>query len=124
MLAIAIPALLNLALNLALVPRFGLQGALWATLASYMIGVAVSYSLGRRSLALPIPWSALARTLIAAAGMGAAVHFAPAPGGVLELFGKALLGVAVYAVLAWLLDICGARTHSARLVQALRARTA
>ena len=121
--AISIPAALNLVLNIVLVPRFGLQGALWATLASYGVGVGVSYALGRRSLALPIPWNMLGRTVLAAGAMGLAVRSLPAYGGVLELFGKALLGLIVYAILAWLLDICGARTHSGRLLQALRART-
>jgi O-antigen/teichoic acid export membrane protein len=124
MLAIAIPAVLNLILNIALAPRFGLQGALWATLASYGIGVAVSYALGRRSLALPMPWSTLARAALASAGMGAAVWYTPTYGGVAELAAKALIGVAVYGLLAWLLDLCGARTHGGRLLQALRARTA
>jgi O-antigen/teichoic acid export membrane protein len=124
MLAIAIPALLNLILNLALVPRFGLQGALWATLASYGVGVCVSYVLGRRSLALPIPWSMLSRAALASAAMGAAVYFTPAYGGMAELLAKALIGVAVYGLLAWLFDLCGARTRSARLLQALRTRTA
>ena len=124
MLAIAIPAALNLILNLALVPRFGLQGALWATLASYAAGVCVSYFLGRRSLALPIPWSVTARALVASAGMGVAVLYTPALGGAAELLAKAAVGVAVYSLLAWLLDICGARTHGGRLLQALRARTA
>jgi O-antigen/teichoic acid export membrane protein len=124
MLAIAVPAVLNLILNIALVPRFGLNGALWATLASYAVGVAASYTLGRSSLALPIPWAMLGRTLLAALGMSLAVMSVPAYGGVAELAGKALAGMAVYAVLAYGLDICGARTHSARLLQALRARTA
>jgi len=124
MAAIAIPAGLNLILNLVLVPRLGLAGALWATLISYVVGVGVSYTLGRRSLALPIPWSMLGRTLVAAAAMGLAVRALPAYGGALELFGKALLGLVVYAALAYLLDICGARTHSGRLLQALRARPA
>ena len=124
MLAIAIPALLNLALNLLLVPRFGLNGALWATLASYGAGVCISYSLGRQSLALPIPWGMLARTLLAALGMGVAVASVPAMGGIAELAGKSLAGLAVYGLLAWLLDICGARTRSSRLLQALRTRTA
>jgi O-antigen/teichoic acid export membrane protein len=124
MLAIAIPAVLNLILNLALVPRFGLQGALWATLASYGVGVGVSYTLGRRSLVLPIPWSTLSRAALSSAAMGAAVFCTPAYGGAAELVAKALVGVAIYGLLAWLLDLCGARTHSGRLLQALRARTA
>jgi O-antigen/teichoic acid export membrane protein len=124
MLAIAVPAVLNLALNLVLTPRYGLNGALWATLVSYVVGAGTSYALGRRSMALPIPWSALARTLLASGCMGLAVAAAPAVGGAIELFCKALLGAVVYAVLVWALDICGARTHSGRLLQALRARFA
>jgi len=124
LIAIAIPAVVNLILNLVLVPRFGLQGALWATLASYMLGVAVSYTLGRKSLALPIPWNMLGRSVLATAGMGLAVYATPALGGVAELAAKALLGLTVYAALGYVLDICGARTHSSRLLQALRARTA
>ena len=121
--AIGVPAGLNLALNVALVPRFGLQGALWATLASYMVGVAVSYTLGRRSLALPIPWGMLGRALVAAAGMALAVSALPARGGIIELAAKASLGLVVYAALGYALDICGARTHSSRLLRAFRART-
>ena len=121
--AIAIPAGLNVALNVLLVPRFGLQGALWATLASYVVGVAVSYTLGRRSLALPIPWGMLGRALVAAAGMALAVSALPARGGIIELAAKASLGLIVYAALGYALDICGARTHSSRLLRAFRART-
>ena len=124
MMAIAIPAVLNVILNLVLVPRYGLQGALWATLASYVVGVAVSYTLGRRSLAMPIPWSGLARALAAAGAMGLAVHSVPAYGGALELAAKTAAGLIVYAVLAYFMDICGARTHSGRLLQALRPRAA
>ncbi|MDI1363346.1 MAG: oligosaccharide flippase family protein, partial [bacterium] len=36
--SMAAPAMVNLALNLLLIPRFGLDGALWATTASYGVG--------------------------------------------------------------------------------------
>jgi O-antigen/teichoic acid export membrane protein len=121
---IAIPAVLNLVLNLVLIPRFGLLGALWATLISYLLGVVVSVSLGRAVLPLPIPWGTLARTAAAAAAMASVIRLLPSPGGIVELASKAVVGGAVYAALAFALDICGARTHSSRLVQAFRARTA
>ena len=44
------------ALNVALIPRFGLSGAMWATTASYAIGLAASWALGRRVMPLPVPW--------------------------------------------------------------------
>lgn len=122
--AMAIPAVSNIVLCLVLIPRFGLQGALWATLASYAIGALASYGLGRRALALPAPWETLGRAGLAAAVMALAVAATPALGGVLELSLKALVGVAVYGALAYGLDICGARTHSGRLLRALQARGA
>jgi O-antigen/teichoic acid export membrane protein len=45
--AIALPAVANLILVLALVPRYGLSGAMWATAASYGIGLIASIA-GRR----------------------------------------------------------------------------
>lgn len=122
--AMAIPAASNIVLCLVLIPRFGLQGALWATLASYALGALASYGLGRRALALPIPWETLGRAGLAAAVMALAVAATPAVGGVLELGIKALVGIGVYGALAYGLDICGARTHSGRLVRALQARGA
>jgi O-antigen/teichoic acid export membrane protein len=124
LIAMAIPALANIGLCLALIPRFGLQGAMWATLASYMIGAAASFGLGRRALSLPVPLSILVRALGASVVMALAVMAVPAVGGVLELATKALTGLIVYAGGAYLLDLCGVRSHSGRLVRALQARLA
>ena len=122
--AMAIPAISNIGLCLFLIPRYGLQGALWATLASYALGAIASYGLGRRALALPVPWSVLGRAALASAVMALAVLAVPASGGVLELAAKAIVGILVYGAGAYVLDICGARTHSGRLVRALQARGA
>jgi O-antigen/teichoic acid export membrane protein len=120
----AIPAVGNLVLNLILIPRFGLNGALWSTLASYALGAATSVTLGRGVLTLPIPWETLGRAVLASAVMAVAVAALPSPGGWVELVVKAATGVAVYALAAFALDLCGARTHSHRLVRALQARSA
>jgi O-antigen/teichoic acid export membrane protein len=120
----ALAAGCNLILNLALIPRFGLSGALWATLASYLVGAVASIVLGRKVIALPIPWRALGRCAIAAAAMAAAVSLTPAWGGVLELIAKSAVGVSVYGGLALLLDIGGLRSQAPRLVRALQARFA
>lgn len=122
--AMAVPAATNVALCLLLIPRYGLPGALWATVASYAVGAVASFGLGRRALALPAPWETLARAGLASALMALAVRLVPASGGLAELAAKAAVGVAAYAGLAWLLDLCGARTRSARLVRALQARSA
>jgi len=111
LLAMAAPALSNLALNWILIPRFGLDGALWATLASYALGLIASFSLGRRALPLPIPWQTLGRSGLATAAMTVAVFNIPAWGGLGELAAKACTGAVVYGVLAFSLDVCGVRSR-------------
>jgi O-antigen/teichoic acid export membrane protein len=122
--AMSVPAVANVGLCLALIPRFGLQGAMWATLASYMIGAGASFVLGRRVLSLPVPWDALGKAVLAAGVMAVAVAAVPAVGGVGELAAKALVGLVVYGTCAYGLDLCGLRGHSGRLVRALQARGA
>ena len=107
--AMAIPALANLILNLLLIPRFGLDGALWATTASYGVGAAAAWALGHSAQRLPIPWDTLAKTGGACLLMAAAVLILPSPGGILELVLKASVGVAVYGGVVLGLNVDGLR---------------
>jgi O-antigen/teichoic acid export membrane protein len=122
--AMAFPALANVALCLVLIPRLGLQGALWATVAAYGLGAIASYALGRRAIALPLPLETAGKAALGSVLMALAVRLVPAFGGVGELAAKAAVGLVVYATIAYALDLCGSRTHSARLVRALQARGA
>jgi O-antigen/teichoic acid export membrane protein len=122
--AMTIPALSNLVLTLVLIPRFGLDGAMWATLASYALGAVASFALGRRAIALPLPWAAFGQALLASAAMAVVVRLVPATGGVIELFAKAAVGAVVYGALALALDISGARSRGLSLARGLKARTA
>ena len=122
--AMAVPASANLLLTWILIPRFGLEGAMWATAASYLIGLVASWGLGRGVTPLPIPWDAVGRCAVATAGMAVAVSLLPAVGGWLELFGKASLGAVVYAALAAALDAGGVRSKAAQLVRARHGATA
>ena len=122
--AMAIPALANLALTFVLIPRFGLDGAMWATAASYAIGAAASWGLGRRVMALPIPWVDLAKCGAATVGMALLVRLVPASGGVAELAAKASAGVLAYGALALALDAGGLRARCADLVRSLQGAAA
>jgi len=119
--AMAIPATANLVLNLILIPRFGLDGALYATLISYGLGLGASIWLGRRAMALPVPWLTLAQASGASAIMALAVSRVPAFGGLLELGLKASLGGVVYLGLVGLLDAGQLRSRARQFVQARRA---
>ena len=122
--AMAIPAAANIALNLLLIPRLGLTGALVATTISYGVGLLASILLGRLAQPLPLPWSAVARTALATAAMGLAVSSLPDVGGVLELGLKAGAGALVYALAAFLLDVADVRTRAKGLALTLRTRLA
>jgi O-antigen/teichoic acid export membrane protein len=113
-----------LVLNLMLIPRFGLDGALWATLASYALGLLASFGLGRRALALPIPWQSLARSSLATAAMAVVVLGVPAWGGFWELAAKASAGAAVYGLVAFSLDVCGVRSRGLRKIRDLQVKEA
>lgn len=113
----AAPALANLVLNLILIPAFGLDGALWSTLASFAIGLVASFALGRRVLALPIPWTSLIQAAFASAVMAVAVSVTPALGGLAELLLKSGVGAAVYLGLVLAIDAGGLRS---RLLPLLR----
>ncbi len=105
LLAWSLPAGLNLVLTLVLIPRYGLDGAMWATTASYAAGLVAAYVLGRRHLKLPIPWRVLGEAALAAAGMALAVNALPDGGGLPELALKAGVGALVYTAGITALDL-------------------
>ncbi len=121
---IAIPAISNIVLCLVLVPRYGLDGALWATVASYILGAVVSVLLARDVLVLPVPWGTLARTAGATALMALAVAGLPALGGLPELLLKASVGAGVYALVVLALDAGGARSLILKALRGLQPRLA
>ncbi|MFT3996981.1 MAG: lipopolysaccharide biosynthesis protein [Asticcacaulis sp.] len=116
-LAMAIPAIANVGLNLWLIPVWGLKGAGIATCLSFAIGLIGSLALSRRALIMPVPWRDLALTAAATFVMMAAVSLIPAFGGVIELLLKGTAGVIVYAALALILDLNHVRQHSQRFLK-------
>ena len=124
MLASAVPVVVNVALNLTLIPRFGLIGAAWATAATYGFAAAAYAVLGRRSVRLPIPVETLLKAGAATAAMALAVLAVPAFGGLVELALKAVTGAIVYAAAALLLDVAGVRGVTTRFLKAVHARQA
>ena len=122
--AMAIPATANIVLNLLLIPKFGLQGALAATVASYALGLVMSVALARGPLALPIPWRTLAQAGSATLAMVIVVSRLPAHGGLAELALKASVGGAVYGALVVALDAGGLRSWGVQVMRARRTRLA
>ncbi|KQW83904.1 lipopolysaccharide biosynthesis protein [Brevundimonas sp. Root1279] len=118
--AMAVPAVLNVVLNLILVPRFGLIGAAWATAASFGVGLFATMILGRRIIALPVPWANLVRCSLATGVMALVVSVLPPIGGIAELVLDSVTGAAVYAAAALALNASSVRDVTARLLDRKR----
>lgn len=122
--AMAIPAVANIALNLVLIPRFGVVGAAMATAVSFGVGLIGTLLIGRRVVPLPLPWDSLTRCGVACAVMAVAVISLPSIGGLAELVLDASVGAIVYGVVAILLNAAQVRDLGQRLIGRLRARKA
>jgi len=98
-LTVAVAALVNIVLNLLLIPRMGIRGAAYATVAAYLAGLLLSWRLGRKVLALPIPYGAVARIGFATIGMCLVLVPFRKGEGPLFLAGQVGVGIAVYLLL-------------------------
>jgi O-antigen/teichoic acid export membrane protein len=117
------PALLNIVLNMILLPRLGLQGAVIATVLAYGAGMSLSALVGRRYFPLPLPFGAAAKTLLACAIMAGGVWLVPWPSSWPDfalLIGKAGLGMALYGGAALALNLADSRDYLTRIAQRLR----
>ena len=65
----------NIGLNLLLIPIFGILGAIWATIISYLGAIIGALILGRRYFALPLPIAYLSRLIGACLIMALTVKF-------------------------------------------------
>lgn len=113
-------ALLNVALNLFFIPRWGAIGAAVATLTSFACALAGSWLLGRRVMKLLLPVKDVGKTVMAVGLMGLVVHgILPSQGRWPSLILSVICGALVYALIVIAADIAGSR---ARLVALIRDR--
>jgi O-antigen/teichoic acid export membrane protein len=110
------PTILNIGLNIILLPRIGLMGAVAATVIAYGVGMVLLAVVGRRHIALPIPLLETGKIALACSVMAIIVYFAPSPGGFLEVIVKTILGGVAYGCSALLLNLADARTKLNQLM--------
>jgi len=73
----AAAAAANIGLNLALIPRFGMMGAAWATAAAYALMAALGAIISQRLYPIPLEWGRLVQLALAAGLLYAASTLAP-----------------------------------------------
>jgi O-antigen/teichoic acid export membrane protein len=121
--AMLVPAVSNIALNLLLIPLMGLMGAAVASCLSFGLGLAGSWLLGLKTLRLPVPVLDLGKTLLSVVLMMAAVALVPALNiPIVDLIAKGTMGVLVYAAFAWLFDLNDIREPAGRIFNCIRAK--
>lgn len=64
-------AVVNIAANLLVIPRWGIQGTAMVSAGAYMLSIGLTIVIGRRHLALPLPVASFARAAIGCVAMGA-----------------------------------------------------
>ncbi len=113
----AIAALVvNVALNLALVPPLGIVGAGLALVASYLVVVALMYAFTQRLFPVPYQWGRLARVVLASATLVGLGELVMPSSGFAGLLGRAALFAAYpLALLASGFFTAGERAWLARL---------
>ncbi len=104
-----IPAALNIVLNVVLLPRMGLMGAVYATVICYGVALMLVMSVGRRFAPLPLPLIDLLKVGASCGAMAIGVIQLPAIGGFPELLLKAFVGACIFVILAFILDAAGVR---------------
>lgn len=102
-------AAINVALNLWLIPLWGLDGAIAATVVAYAVGLAARLLQMRRRFPIPLALPDLLKGGLACALMWAALSAFDWPPTLGGLLGAVALGAACYVAAALALDVAGAR---------------
>lgn len=95
-------ALLNIGLNLWLIPWFGIMGAAWATSLSFLAGALLTIFYSRNYFKIIFKKEWLVKIIMAATFMSVVVKFMPAVSAPYLIF-TVLAGAAVYGFSLWLL---------------------
>ncbi|HYD66569.1 lipopolysaccharide biosynthesis protein, partial [Azospirillum sp.] len=103
-------AVLNVGLNLLLVPSWGIAGAMTAMLASYAGGLVLTICAATWLMPVPVPVDTVWRSLLAAGAMAVALILPAFPLTPAGLAAMVATGVAVYAVVGFALNLLGCRT--------------
>jgi O-antigen/teichoic acid export membrane protein len=106
----------NIGLNIWWIPKFGIIGAAYSTIATFIVSVGISWMMSRRIFKLPIVWLTLVKVLFAAAGMVIVLFpFLHFRGGAM-LIVQIVIGTCAYGLFYLVLNIENSRQKIKRLI--------
>jgi O-antigen/teichoic acid export membrane protein len=102
-------AVLNVILNLFLIPEHGIFGSAYATIIAYIVSVLMSALIGKKIFPLTFPFREVGKIFIATTVMGLAIWPTLAIDGILGFIIQIAVGILVYALIVVALNINGIR---------------
>jgi O-antigen/teichoic acid export membrane protein len=93
---VLIVAVINIGLNLAFVPRLGINGAAMASVLAYIVSISMTAIIGRRYFSLPMPLRPLLQVILATAAMALVLYPLRQYRGLGALTAQSALGAAAY----------------------------
>ena len=107
---VLVAAVVNIALNLVAIRRFGINGAASASVLAYLLAIVLTAMVGRRYFVLPFPLKPLLQTLAAAGTMALVLYPFRADAGRAALVAQIAAGASVYGTVLFALDFQRVRT--------------
>ena len=95
---------INVLLNLVLIPLYGIDGAAISTLLSYIVLAAMGYYFGRNALSIKFPFVILFKTLLASSGMSLVIIQFSVSSSIPDFLLSVTLGALTYGVCMLFLD--------------------
>jgi O-antigen/teichoic acid export membrane protein len=108
---VLVAAVLNVALNLLAVPRWGINGAAGASVLAFLVAIALTVAIGLRHVALPVPARAGGIVLLGASAMGALLYPLRAYVSPAAVAAQVAVGALVYGATLLACDFMGCRTQ-------------
>jgi len=107
---VLVAAVLNVALNLLAVPRWGINGAAGASVLAYLVAIALTVAIGRRHVALPLPARAAATVCLGGGVMGVVLYPLRGYVGPAAVAAQVAGGALVYGFILLACDFLGSRS--------------
>ncbi|MCA1060806.1 oligosaccharide flippase family protein [Rossellomorea aquimaris] len=102
-------AVLNVLLNLLLIPKYGIFGSAYATIISYILSVLLSAWIGKRIFPLTFPIKEVGKIIIATGIMGITIWPALSLNGISGFIAQIIIGMIVYTIVILILNVSNFR---------------
>ncbi len=108
--SVAIAAVVNIILNVLWIPKYGVLGAAYATVAAYMVALFVSILLGKKAFDMPVPIVDSLKIVLATLVMGGAMYVISYDQDIyLGLLVSSLVGCVSYVLMVFVLGVSDIR---------------